>query len=131
MADAVARGLGDDVTVLEVTDAPATLPEDVAVLVVGGPTHAFSMTRPGTRQDAEKRGAPGHPACGIREWLEELAPAADLEVATFDTRVTKVRRLPGSAARAAAKELSRRQVGRVLDERELLRRRHRGPAPRW
>ena len=114
VADAVARGLGDAVTVLEVAEAPATLPADVGLLVVGGPTHAFSMSRPGTREDAEKRGAPDHPTRGIREWLEEIAPTKDLEVATFDTRVTKVRKLPGSAARAAAKEVRHRHLGRLL-----------------
>jgi len=41
---------------------------------------------------------------GVREWLEQLPKGrrAGL-VATFDTRVDKVRHLPGSAAKGAAK----------------------------
>ena len=73
--------------------------------VVGGPTHAFSMSRTSTREDAVQRGArPGHEARGIREWLQAMPLSHHLDVATFDTRVSKVKRLPGSAAKAAAKE---------------------------
>jgi hypothetical protein len=42
----------------------------------------------------------------MREWLETLADESRLPlVATFDTRVTKVRYLPASAARRAARIL--------------------------
>jgi flavodoxin len=94
-----------DARLLEVGDAPP----DVAgydLVVVGGPTHAFSMSRPSTRQDAVRQGADHGASRGIREWLSEL-PAGTVGVATFDTRVDKVRRLPGSAARRAAKVLGR------------------------
>ena len=59
VADAIARGLGPDTAVVEVTRAPADIPADVDLLVVGGPTHAFSMSRGTTRHDAAQRGAPG------------------------------------------------------------------------
>lgn len=106
VAEAVAEGLAEhlDVQVLEVGQAPA--PGDTLdLVVVGGPTHAFSMSRPGTREDARRQGATqGDASTGIREWLGGLGagPHAGL-VATFDTKVEKVRHLPGSAARAAAK----------------------------
>jgi hypothetical protein len=93
--------------------APTVVPADVRLLVVGRPTHAFSMSRPSTRQDATKQDDVVMPIeVGIREWLRALAgdttagrTSNHLEVATFDTRIAKVRRLPGSAARSAAKVL--------------------------
>lgn len=103
LADAIAEHA--PVEVRDVAHAPATLPDDVGLLVVGGPTHAFSMTRSSTRQSAVDQGAdPEAATTGIREWLARLGPGTHRPaIATFDTRVTRVRRLPGSAARAAAK----------------------------
>ena len=115
VAEAVARGLGEDIEVIEVAQAPSVLPEGVGLLVVGGPTHAFSMSRSSTRHDAVERGAGGaNEAQGIREWLDKLQPSDHVEVATFDTRVTKVKRLPGSAAKAAGKEVRRHHLGRLI-----------------
>jgi hypothetical protein len=118
VAEAVARGMGSDADVhlVEVSDAPDQLPDDVRMLVVGGPTHAFSMTRETTRADAVRQGAAAeHAGRGIREWLDALPAEDGLDVATFDTRITKVRRLPGSAARAAGKQVRRHHVGRLVD----------------
>jgi hypothetical protein len=115
VGDAVGRGLGGDAGVVDVADAPSTLPQDVDLLVVGGPTHAFSMSRSKTRHEAVERGAhEGPEETGIREWLAQLAPSDCVEVATFDTRVEKVRRLPGSAAKAAAKDVRRHHLGRLV-----------------
>lgn len=115
VAEAVARGLGEEVHVIEVDRAPSELPDEVDLLVVGGPTHAFSMSRSTTRHDAVQRGARGaHEAEGIREWLKQLQPSRDVEVATFDTRVSKVKRLPGSAAKSAGREVRRHRLGRLI-----------------
>ena len=112
VARAVADGLGEcmDVTVRDVAITPAgEVPADVDLLVVGGPTHALSMSRPNTREDAIRQGAhQGLAVRGLREWLDGLAPDLHaLRCATFDTRVSRVRRLPGSAARSAARVLRR------------------------
>lgn len=106
VAQAVSDGLADhlQVQMVEVSQATASTAL-VDLVVVGGPTHAFSMSRPATREDAERQGATqGDASTGIREWLSRLhaGPHAQL-VATFDTKVQRVRHLPGSAARAAAK----------------------------
>jgi hypothetical protein len=115
VGEAVARGLGEEVSVVDVDRAPSTVPEGVDLLVVGGPTHAFSMSRPGTRQSAVDDGAEaGHQVLGIREWLDAMTSSDHLDVATFDTRVTKVKHLPGSAAKAAAKEVRRHHLGRLV-----------------
>ena len=54
IARAVAAGLEEsvDVQVAEVTAAPTEPDPDVALIVAGGPTHAFSMSRANTRADA-------------------------------------------------------------------------------
>jgi hypothetical protein len=114
VARAVAEGLGErlTVTVVDVDDADSA-PEalgDAGLLVAGGPTHAFGMSRPATRADAVERasGEVSHRARGLREWVESVPRQPQARpVATFDTRVTKVRPLPGSAARGAAKVLRR------------------------
>ena len=113
IARAIADGLKESAPteIVAVYKAPAVLPDDVRLLVVGGPTHAFSMSRESTRQDAWKQGEVVMPTeVGIREWLSALtgpAKGRQIAAATFDTRITKVRRLPGSAARSAAKLLRR------------------------
>ncbi len=105
VASAIATGLARhmEVETTDVTRAPAA--DGAAdLIVVGGPTHAFSMTRTSTREEARRQGAKhGSETTGIREWLEQLHKGQHRErVATFDTRVERVRRLPGSAARKAA-----------------------------
>jgi hypothetical protein len=99
-----------DTELVRVDRCPAQLAADVRLLVVGGPTHAFSMSRASTRADASSQGdVVMPPQTGIREWIDAVdAGTARAVVATFDTRITKVRRLPGSAAKAAAKALRRR-----------------------
>ncbi len=91
------------VEVHEVGDAPDAIQEAVDLIVVGAPTHAFSLSRPRTRADAANQGATGaRTGRGVREWLEDLPTGPHSEcVATFDTRVDSVRHLPGSAAKKA------------------------------
>lgn len=118
VARAVADGIGAvaDVLVRDVTTSEAgDIPGDVDLLITGGPTHAFSMSRPGTREDAIRQGAgQGLASRGLREWLEGVpTDLRALPFATFDTRVSRVRRLPGSAARGAARVL-RRRGGRMV-----------------
>ena len=107
IAEAIAYGLRETMSVelLEVQDAPALPSEDVEVIVAGGPTQAFSMSRTPTRTDAVAQGAThGKVDFGLREWLEGIpAERHASSLVTFDTRVAKVRHLPGSAAKSAAK----------------------------
>ena len=115
VAEAVAAGLGDEATVVDVSVAPATLPDDLRLLVVGGPTHALSMTRQRTREGAVEQGAPHvHTEAGIREWLDSLPPSDHIDVATFDTKSAKAKRFAGSAAKAAGKEVRRHHLGRLI-----------------
>jgi hypothetical protein len=110
----IADGLSAEDTEVAFTDVRHVRPEDLRpcdLLVVGAPTHAFSLSRASTRDDAVRQGAPASRASvGVREWLpalEEAFPPGTRRpvVAVFDTRVEKVRHLPGSAARRAARML--------------------------
>lgn len=115
VAEAIAAALPDPVLTVDVGDAPNPLPGHVDLLVVGGPTHAFSMSRASTRVDAIAQGASADDATrGIREWLGALPPTPHVTVATFDTRVAKVRHLPGSAARSASRRVAKRRIGHVV-----------------
>jgi hypothetical protein len=96
----------DRVDVFDVADAPVTL-DDVSLLVVGAPTHAFGMSRPSTREAAHEQGAAAPTERGVREWLADLRPPShEVRCAVFDTRI-RTPRLPGSAARAARRRLRR------------------------
>jgi hypothetical protein len=105
VAQAIATGIGEGTEIIDALRAPATLAEDVDLVVVGGPTHAFSMSTEATRKAAADQGATQIPARGIREWIDALSsPTRAVPVATFDTRVVSPR-LPGSAAKKAMKRL--------------------------
>src|SRR3954447_11425843 len=118
VAEAIGRGLGraGEVTVLPVSKlGPETL-DSADLVVVGGPTHAHSMSRASTRKaavdDVQKH--PGKfvldPDCegaGVREWLAGLAGAPAPKAAAFDTRFAGPALLTGRAARGIAKGLRR------------------------
>lgn len=120
VAEAVADGLrtaGVTTEVRRVNDAPAC--DDVApdLLVLGGPTHAFSLSRSSTRAEAVAKGAPEEVTeTGLREWLGAAGRSAGTGrcAVAFDTRVAKVRRLPLSAAGAATRQLRRKGFADVL-----------------
>jgi hypothetical protein len=118
VAQAVADGIGTAMAVdlVEVSKAPTSIPADVALLVVGGPTHAHGMTKPESREDSARRAGDrlvSH-GIGVREWLERLAPpTGTIGAAAFDTRIKGPRLLWGSAAEAVGKRL------RALGFREI------------
>jgi hypothetical protein len=108
IARAIADGMSGQIRVeiVEVSSAPAEIGSEVALLVVGGPTHAFGMSRPQTRQDAARQasGQVVSRGSGIREWLAGVSCPGTVPAATFDTRA-KQGWVTGSAARGAQKRL--------------------------
>lgn len=122
VAEAVASGLGEQITVetVEVGAAPAA-PDDIDLLVVGGPTHQFGMSRPDSRASAAKEaeGPLVSAGIGIREWITSLPKARGTAAATFATNIRKPW-LPGSAGKSAAKRL--RSLGyRLVVSPEIFR----------
>ncbi|MEZ0447975.1 flavodoxin/nitric oxide synthase [Cellulomonas sp. ICMP 17802] len=112
VAQAVWQGMFSrmhDVALLEVGAAPRRLPPELELLVVGAPTQAFGMSRPGTRADAQQKAGETEaaPTIGVREWLRELEPPErPVHAATFDTRIHSPH-VPGSAAVGAWRVLRR------------------------
>ena len=109
VARAVAQGLGLTMDVDVRRAAPEVTLAGVDLVVVGGPTHAFSMTRGSTRRSARDQGAPADIADGpgLREWIAALSLSEGRPpFATFDTRI-RTRGVPGSAARSAERALRR------------------------
>ncbi len=119
VAEAIAQGLAatGEIRVVDVADAPRTISPDLDLVVVGGPTHAFSMSRPSTRSDAVHRGAEQKDLkMGIREWLGGLDRGAHPQAfAAFDTRVD-IPLLPGAASKRAAKVARRLGFRSVTSE---------------
>lgn len=120
IADAIATGLADRgaaVVLRRVCDANLDDRQGADLVVVGGPTHAWSMSRPSTRHGAvEAASRPGKHVMleehaedrGLREWIDDVArdrPYRSALIATFDTRRRVKLGLAGSAARAAARRL--------------------------
>jgi hypothetical protein len=100
IAEAIAQGLSTsaDCTVVEVGHAPSVIGHDVDLLVIGAPTHAFGLSTPDTRREAETLGKVISRELGVREWLAGLIVLTPMiRTAAFDTRV-KQRWVPGSAA---------------------------------
>ena len=115
IAEAIAEGLRWSMpteTVLA-RDATAADLDDVSVVVVGAPTHAFGLSRPRTRDAAVLDGFkhPDHlldsdpQKEGVREWLQQLQRPVSCFGAAFDTRLDKPKILTGSASRAIQRGL--------------------------
>ncbi|MEU2254958.1 hypothetical protein ABZ540_17505 [Nocardia xishanensis] len=124
IAHAIASALSafGTVEVVEVSAAAAFPAPAVGLLVVGGPTHAFGLSRVRTRRDAATRtDADIAIETGIREWLDAALPVpAGSHAAAFGTKVGTPSWLPGSAARGTAKRLRRLGYGLVAAPEDFL-----------
>lgn len=111
IAEAIVEGLAQQGVTVGATPVGEVTEEQLVglgLLVVGGPTHAWSMSRPRTRQgaaDAASRSgreldgaASGQ---GIREWLAAAA-SLPLAAAAFDTRRVGPALFTGRASRGIA-----------------------------
>jgi hypothetical protein len=131
IAEAIRVGLSSsfEVQLVRAADADGAALDGAELLVVGGPTHAWSMSRPRTRKTApdyaRKPGRnlvlePGADSGqGVREWLESLAPR-DLKAATFDTRIKGPAVITGRASRAIHRSLARRRFDLVAPAQSFL-----------
>jgi hypothetical protein len=91
---------GYRVRAYEVGEAPSVVPADVELLLVGGPTHAFSMSTTESRKAANEQHDGALVSCcqGVREWLDGVTFEGAPRAAAFDTKV-KPAWFWGSAAR--------------------------------
>jgi hypothetical protein len=105
-----------------------SLPDDLEVLIVGGPTHVHGLSRPESRADAAKWAMndslelqlePDFEGPGIREWLKEFEPQVAHHVA-FDTRVDMPRMFTGSAAAAIDRRLTKLGSRRLAEPMSFL-----------
>jgi hypothetical protein len=134
IAEAVATGIRRvdptaAVELLPVSRAADTVPDGVDLLVVGGPTHAWSLSRPRTREGARTAAARREPPLpvepdapqevGIREWLERLSATA-IATAAFDTRRAGPSWLTGHASSGIARRLRKRNRAAPIARHSFL-----------
>lgn len=112
IAEAIGEGLGHNGSTLTMRNVDDVADVDAGsfdLLVVGGPTHAHSMTRSGTRKTAidDEKNTYEDPTLGdgLRGWLDGLAPAMGHRAAAFDTRFDKPTILVGEASKGIEKRL--------------------------
>ena len=130
IADAIGKGMAElhDVRIINVNLVKPEDTESADLVVVGGPTHVHGMSRPNTREEAEKwtrdplkklqmeSGAPGR---GIREWLDDRATKVPTLFAGFATRIDVPIILSGNAAAQIDRVLHRR-AARLVDAENFL-----------
>ncbi len=79
--------------------------DDVDLLVVGTPTHAWGLPRRSSWVEQTTKTRPTRP---IREWLADLPDGKGRPAAAFATRLASPRLLTGSSAPGIARRLRRR-----------------------
>ena len=118
IAEAIALGIGHSAAVrtVGVLDADPGVCKGFDLVVVGGPTHARSMSRPFSRRGAPlhlsdksndlvlERGADWGP--GVREWIASLGSVVAMGAA-FDTRISSPALLTGRASKSIGRQVSR------------------------
>jgi hypothetical protein len=133
LAEAIADGIaGSDTARSAVRCEPVAqaATEDLSaaqLVVIGAPTHAWSLSRPSTRRSAAQASAkpaaglvlePRATGGGVREWLagRPAVPA----VAVFGTRMARNRLITGSSADAIARRFRRRGIRPVAAPENFL-----------
>jgi hypothetical protein len=128
VAECVAAGLGDHVDILVVSlhEALPALLSVADLVVVGGPTHAHSLSSSQTRKNAAEATAkpgstlhldPDAEGDGLRDWFKDLADGGGRAAAAYDTRLDASPMLTGRASKGIAKRLGQHGY-RLVDEPE-------------
>ena len=128
VADVVAEGIGAAVEVdVRPVHAVRTVPADLDLLLVVGPTHMHglstamsrSMAASAAKEDAGKLAPGATEQPGLREWLRDLNAPRGARAAAFDTRGDACAAPTSSAARGIARRLRRRGLD-VIDRQSFL-----------
>ncbi|MEP6624653.1 MAG: flavodoxin domain-containing protein [Acidimicrobiia bacterium] len=131
IADQIANGLRPtmDVTLTAVGNLTAEMLAAADLVVVGGPTHAHSMSRASTRADgirraelpdSELRVDPDAEDPGLREWFETEPEGHGIRAAAFDTRVDMNPAISGRASKGIAKRLGHHGFTMVTEPESFL-----------
>jgi hypothetical protein len=114
IGEAIAGAL-PDATLLRVDNAPKRIDPSVNLLILGAPTHAFTLSSAASRTSALERKTAGAQAArrggfhassiGLREWIAEATIPKTAKVLTFDTCVAGAGTLFGQAAKKAVARL--------------------------
>lgn len=108
IAETIGAGLGEswDTDVRSVDDPTPVNVDDYGLVVIGGPTHALSMSTSKSRAEARGVGTDLAAAgAGVRDWVPRLDSYRG-SIAVFDTRVGRIP-WAGSASRSLRRRLSR------------------------
>ena len=114
VAEAVADGLASDwTTAVRAVHEAGTVPDDVDLLLVGGPTHMHglstglsrSMAASAAKEDAGMLAPGATEGPGLRAWLRDMPRRSGARAAAFDTRGDARAAVTGSAARGIARRL--------------------------
>jgi hypothetical protein len=122
--EAVARAIADglarhgEARAVTVDSVDAATLENVDLLVVGAPTHAWGLPRAKTRPQSSTNSSDSIPPL-VREWLSGLPSGGGRLVAAFDTHSNGPRFLTGSAARGISRRLRRRGWKKVAPPRSF------------
>lgn len=117
VAEAIGRGIGrqHEVVVVSIHDVTSEMVGKADLVVVGGPTHLHSLSRPSSRKAAAEAANKPHSGItleqgadgpGIREWLPTVT-VTGTHVAAFDTRIHGPQVFTGRASRRINRLLQR------------------------
>ncbi|MCW5717567.1 MAG: hypothetical protein KIS68_07025 [Bauldia sp.] len=127
IAEAIAEGLAArfDTETVEITSASESA-AGLDLIVIGGPTHAWAMSRPTTREagraQARKLGIdPVSGDIGVREWLARVVDGAGTKAAVFDTAVESFGIFSGGSAAKGEAKAFRRAGFELIDEPQQFR----------
>jgi hypothetical protein len=130
IANAIGKGLSEtaDVVVIPVGEAEPSVLNDADLIVVGGPTHVHSVSRPSTRKAAVAAAdkpesdlvvEPDAAGPGLRDWFATLA-WKNGRAAAFDTRLHAPAVLTGRASKGITRMLRHHGFTVVADPESFL-----------
>ncbi len=131
IADHIADGLRPhgEVHVVPVADATPDQVTWADLVVVGGPTHAHSMTSTNSRKGAADAVAkpsntltldPNADGPGLRNWFSTIPTGTKKRAAAFDTRIDMAAVLTGRASRGIKSRLAKHGYTMVADAESFL-----------
>jgi hypothetical protein len=134
IAEAIAAGLAEQIPtdVVAAAHAPAEIGPEIGLLVIGVPTHAFSMPRQSTREGAVRQydAQIEDTSTGVREWLDVVRVTGNgVGAAAFDTVVNHPKLVVkmNHAARAEEKLLHKHGLSTVAPAEHFVVEDAKGP----